>query len=108
MNKGTTDEYIGRSKGDPWSAWLNANEDADPSSVHIAATSFKKRKVRTEDIDTYWDHNNLEKKARKNRYKASLSLVSIQREHWAAHQQAIADILLAAWTLIALINLLSR
>jgi retron-type reverse transcriptase len=79
-----------------------------PPSVHIAITSFKKRKVQTEDIDTYCDNNNLDKKARKDRYKASQSLVIVQRERWAAHQQAIADSLLAAWTLIALINLLSR
>jgi YbbR domain-containing protein len=62
MNRGTTDEYIGRSEGDPWSAWLNVNEDADSSSVHIAATSFKKYKVQTGDIDTYCNTNNLDKK----------------------------------------------
>jgi hypothetical protein len=63
MNRGTTDEYIGRSKGDSWSARLNADEDADPFGVQVAATSFKKRKVRTEDIDNYCDNNNLDKKA---------------------------------------------
>jgi hypothetical protein len=62
MNRGTTDEYIGRSKGDSWSARLDAEKDADPFGVQRAAEPFKKRKVRTEDIDKYCVDNHLDKK----------------------------------------------
>jgi hypothetical protein len=62
MNKGTTDDYIGRSRGDSWGARLNADKDADPFGVQIAAESFKKRKVQTKDIDKYCEDNRLDKK----------------------------------------------
>jgi hypothetical protein len=66
VNRGTTDEYISRSKGDSWSARLDTEKDADPFGVQIATESFKKRKVRTEDINKYCVDNHLDKKG-KNR-----------------------------------------
>jgi hypothetical protein len=40
MNRGTTDEYIRRSHGDSSSAWLNANQDADPAGVQLVAATL--------------------------------------------------------------------
>ena len=36
-------DYIGRSKGDPWGARLNATEEADPFDIQLASTAFKKQ-----------------------------------------------------------------
>jgi hypothetical protein len=62
MNRGMTDEYIGRSRGDSWGARLNAEKVADLFGVQIAAEPFKKRKVQTKDIDKYCMDNHLDKK----------------------------------------------
>jgi hypothetical protein len=53
MNKGVTDDYIGRTKGDLWAERLNSNADRDFFGVDMASATFEKRKTPTAKIDQY-------------------------------------------------------
>ena len=93
MKNGTTDEYIGREKGDSWAARLDQASDSTlsaPFGVAMATAPFKKQKLMTKDIDKYIDTNGLSKD-RNGRYAARRALSEAQRQQWAENQKSILD-----------------
>ena len=93
MENGTTDEYIGREKGDSWAARLGQTSNSTtpaPLGVAMATAPFKKQKLMTKDIDNYCDTNGLSKD-RNGRYAARRALLQAQHQQWAEHQRSILD-----------------
>jgi hypothetical protein len=89
---GTTDEYIGREKGDSWATRLDQapkSTTSEPFGVQMATAPFKAQKLRTDDLDRYCQTNGLEGKA--GREKARKALLEAQRQQWAEHQRNILD-----------------
>ncbi len=92
-HRGTTDKYIGRLKGDTWSARINnsVNVPEDPFDVQLAPTKFVLRKIATKDIDNYCTSNDLDLEDRQSRYKARTALEKVQYDQWLAHQQLMMN-----------------
>lgn len=103
-NKGLTDHYIGRSKGDAWAERITqscAESEANPGKeayqetfgVELAPTgfSFIQRKIATIDIDRWCETQKVDKADRAQRYAARNALRRDQRAQWASHQMDIAN-----------------
>jgi hypothetical protein len=75
VDKGVTDKYVGRLKGDSWAARLDDSVEADdPFGPQFAQQPFLKRKNSTKEVDKYCEDHNLVNRDRNARHKARQEL----------------------------------
>jgi hypothetical protein len=98
---GGTGDYIGLGQlprpsygeGDSWServAQAPKNTMAD-LPVNLVTAPYKKRRVLSEDIDTYCDGNQLDKTLPHHRHRAGLALQKQAQEQWTKFQRDLLD-----------------
>ncbi|KAK5234661.1 hypothetical protein LTR47_004104 [Exophiala xenobiotica] len=75
VDKGVTDKYAGRLKGDSWAARLDDSVEADdPFGPQFAQQPYVKRKIATKEIDKYCTTNKLDVHDCNARHKARQEL----------------------------------
>lgn len=85
MSAGVTDDYVGSLREDLWKRRLDAEGagQAEEFGVTIADQPFKRRRVESQEIDTYCDKNGLDATNAKDRREAGRKVRAQNKKMWA-------------------------